>query len=960
MTSAGRLFSGASLALLLALSSPPAFAAPAAGTSAHALAGAQPAPAAELARLVDIPYQRFTLPNGLRVLVHTDRKAPVVAVSIWYGVGSKHEPAGRTGFAHLFEHLMFNGSENAPGDFFKPLQEVGATDFNGTTWFDRTNYFQTVPTGALDRALFLESDRMGHLLGAVTQEKLDNQRGVVQNEKRQGDNQPFGLVDYLINENLFPPGHGYRHSTIGSMADLDAASLEDVKRWFSDNYGPNNAVLVLAGDIDLATARPLVEKYFGAIPRGPRVAPVQDGPVTLKAPVSLTHKDRVATTRIYRSWSTPGLNDMSSVALEAGVSVLGGLSSSRLDNALVRDEKIAVSVTADYGVFQSVGVLTLAADVRPGVSPELVARRMDEVIAGLVASGPTPAELDRARRVEIAGKIRQTEAVGGFGGKAVTLAEGELYANDPELYRKRLDAYAALTPGKVQAALKTWLSRPALSIRVDPGERDLDGGPLGGDTAAKGAVIDRTGVATTARGPRADTALPGAGKVPTLDFPDIERATLANGMPVVFARRPGEPRTLISASFDAGTAADGAARYGAQSLMLRALTEGAGALSSREIAERSELLGASVGASAGADRSTVVLDALTPNLTPSLALYADVLRRPTFEPAVVERIRGQQLARISAEANNPQAVAVSELSRRLYGSGHPYSVRTSGAGDATVVRALSPADLRALHDQWIRPDNGRLLIVSDRPLADILPQLNAALGDWKPASGAAKGSKVFSEPPATSGNRIVLIDRPKSPQSVIAAGQVLQARGGDDLLALRAGNEVLGGSFLSRLNMNLRETKGWSYGVGSAVTEVADRVSFRVSAPVQADRTADSVSEILKDIREFTGARGTSGEERDLTVEGATRELPGQFERSASVLNGLSVLTDFSRPDDWYERLPARYGAMTAADMDAAVRRAIDPSRLTFVVVGDASVVRPQLDKLGLPVEVITAPPAAK
>ena len=959
MTSARRLLTGASLALLVALTSAPAFAAPAAALPATAAAD-RPATAAELARLVNIPYERFTLPNGLRVLVHTDRKAPVVAVSIWYGVGSKHEPAGRTGFAHLFEHLMFNGSENAPGDYFKPLQEVGATDLNGSTWFDRTNYFQTVPTGALDRTLFLESDRMGHLLGAVTQEKLDNQRGVVQNEKRQYDNQPFGLVDYLINDNLFHPGHGYRHSTIGSMADLDAASLDDVKRWFTDNYGPNNAVLVLAGDIDLATARPLVEKYFGAIPRGPRVAPVQDGPVTLKAPVSLTHKDRVATTRIYRSWSTPGLNDLSSVALEAGVSVLGGLSSSRLENALVRDEKIAVSVTADFGVFQSVGILTLAADVRQGVSPDLVAKRMDEVIAALIATGPTPAELDRARRVEIAGKIRETEAVGGFGGKAVTLAEGELYANDPELYRKRLDAYAALTPAAVQSALKTWLSRPALALRVDPGERDLDGGPLGGDKEAKGAVIDRTGVAAAPRAPRAEATVPGAGKVPTLDFPDIERARLANGMPVVYARRAGEPRTLIAASFDAGTAADGAARYGAQSLMLSALTEGAGGLSSREIAERVELLGARVGASAGADRSTVMLDALTPNLTPSLALYADVLRRPTFEPQVVERIRGQQLARISSEANNPQAVAVSELSRRLYGAGHPYSVRASGAGDASVVGALSPADLRALHDQWIRPDNGRLLIVSDKPLAELLPQLDAALGDWKAATGTAKGAKVFAEPPAPSGNRVVLIDRPKSPQSVISAGQVLQAKGGDDLLALQAGNEVLGGGFLSRLNMNLRETKGWSYGVGSGVPEVAERVAFRVSAPVQADRTADSISEIMKEIRDFTANRGTTAEERQLTIEGATRELPGQFERSASVLNGIATLTEFNRPDDWYERLPERYGAMTAADMDLAVRRVIDPSRLTFVVVGDASVVRPQLDKLGLPVEVIASAPAAK
>ncbi len=955
MTLAGRLFTGASLALLLTLSTSPALSAPAPPATA-----AQPAPASELARLVNIPYERFVLPNGLRVLVHTDRKAPVVAVSIWYGVGSKHEPAGRTGFAHLFEHLMFNGSENAPGDFFKPLQEVGATDFNGSTWFDRTNYFQTVPTGALDRALFLESDRMGHLLGAVTQEKLDNQRGVVQNEKRQYDNQPFGLVDYLINDNLFPPGHGYRHSTIGSMADLDAASLDDVKRWFTDNYGPNNAVLVLAGDIDTPTARRLVEKYFGAIPRGPRVAPVSDGPVTLKAPVNLTHKDRVATTRIYRSWSTPGLNDLSSVALEAGVSVLGGLSSSRLDNALVRDEKIAVSVMADLSVFQSVGVLTLAADVRPGVSPDLVAKRMDEVIAGLVRSGPTAEELDRARRVEIAGKIRATEAVGGFGGKAVTLAEGELYADDAALYRKRLNAWAALTPGAVQSALQAWLSRPVLSLRIDPGERDLDGGPLGGDPAAKGAVIDRTGVVQSARTPRADPVMPGAGKVPALDFPEVERAVLANGMPVVYARRASEPRTLVAASFDAGTAADGVRDYGAQSMMLQALTEGAGGLSSREIAERSERLGASVGGMAGADRSNVVLDALTPNLAPSLALFADVLRRPTFEPAVVERLRGQQLARISAEANNPSAIAAAELSKRLYGGAHPYSVRASGAGDTEVVGRLTPADLKTQHDRWIRPDNGRLVIVSDRPLAEIVTLLNVSLGDWKPEPSIARGAKAFPAPPAPSGNRVVLVDRPKSPQSVIAAGQVLDARGGDDLLALQSGNEILGGSFLSRLNMNLRETKGWSYGVRSVIPETVEQIAFRVTAPVQADRTKDSITEILKETRDFTTTLGATAEERQLTIDGATRELPGQFERSASVLNGLSTLTEFKRPDDWFERLPERYGAMTAADMDAAVRRVIDPARLTFVIVGDAAVVKPQLDQLGLPVEVIAAPPAAK
>jgi zinc protease len=384
------------------------------------------APVAALVKAVDIPYQQFTLKNGLRVVVHTDRKAPVVAVSVWYDVGSKHEPQGSTGFAHLFEHLMFNGSENAPGDFFAPLKQVGATDFNGTTYFDRTNYFETVPTAALERALFLESDRMGYLLGAITQGVLDEQRGVVQNEKRQGDNRPYGLMGYAVTEGLFPATHPYGHDTIGSMADLDAASLDTVKNWFSGHYGPNNAVLVLAGDIDAATARPLVEKYFGAIKPGPKsvlpAAPV----VTLPAAKTVTLKDRVAATMISRNWTVPGLNDKDSASLEVAAGVLGGLDSSRLTNVLIRQEKLFTSVNADNSAFAQVGMFAVEGLVRPGVDPTVAAKRLDEVVAEFLRTGPTQDEVSRFVTTRVAGRVRGLEAVGGFGGKAVALAAGAL------------------------------------------------------------------------------------------------------------------------------------------------------------------------------------------------------------------------------------------------------------------------------------------------------------------------------------------------------------------------------------------------------------------------------------------------------------------------------------------------------------------------------------------------------
>ena len=563
----------------------------------------KPVATSALAKLVDIPHQQFTLANGLRVIVHTDRKAPVVAVSVWYGVGSKHEPKGKTGFAHLFEHLMFNGSENAPGDYFEPLQQVGATDFNGTTWLDRTNYFQTVPTGALERALFLESDRMGHLLGAVTQEKLDNQRGVVQNEKRQGDNQPYGLVEYATFESLFPKGHPYHHSTIGSMADLDSASLADVKKWFVDNYGPNNAVLVLAGDIDVPTAKRLSEKYFGDIARGTPLRAVSAPVPTLDAPKSEVMKDRVATTRIYRMWAVPGLNDKHAVPLQAAATILGGLSSSRLDNALVRSEKIAVAVTADAQMFQHAGVLTVSADVKPGGDVAKVAARLDAVIAEFLRDGPTADELSRASTVMVGRQIRGFEAVGGFGGKATALAEGLLYSNNSNFYKKELAVWATLTPAVVQASAKQWLSRPAYSLTVEPGERTESGAERGGDDGLK---ISSISAPNNYRDPNADyhvsaprvavdrSKLPDVGALASLDFPAIERGKLSNGIEVVFARRGSVPTVLVSVGFDAGYAADPKSALGTQSLMLSLMREGTTTRSSVQIAEESERLGAAV------------------------------------------------------------------------------------------------------------------------------------------------------------------------------------------------------------------------------------------------------------------------------------------------------------------------------------------------------------------------------
>jgi predicted Zn-dependent peptidase len=945
-----------------------ALAAPNLSAPAFAAAEAAPASVAALVKAVNIPYETFTLANGLRVIVHTDRKAPVVAISIWYHIGSKDEPPTKTGFAHLYEHLMFNGSEHANEDFFKPLEMVGATDVNGTTWFDRTNYFETVPTGALDLALFLESDRMGHLLGAIDQTKLDNQRSVVENEKRQGDNEPYGLVEYAQLPALFPPGHPYHHPTIGSMDDLNKASLDDVKNWFRAHYGPNNAVLVLAGDIDQATARAKVEKWFGDIPRGPdTIHPKVDVP-TLKAPVDQVMQDHVATTRVYRNWVVPGVNDPDIIPLDIGLDILGGLASSRLDNALVRKAKTAVSVAAQVQTFENVSMVEVTADVKPGVDPKLVAQQLDEQIADLVKNGPTADEVTRATTKQVAGEIAGLETVGGFAGKAVTLAEGEVYSNDPDKYKKDLAATAAVTPASVRAALQKWLERPPYRLVVEPGERSASdlaaaggsvvGNPSGGLSPSyyrnpgyqDGAAAP--GISMTIRPLQAvdRSAPPPVEAIKDLTFPAIERMTLSNGIPVEFAKRTTVPTVRMSVVFDAGKAGDPKDKLGTQGLMLTLLDEGAGKLDSIGIAEAQERLGALISTSTTMDRTSVSMFALKANLAPSLDLLADIIERPTFAPPEIERLRGQVLAGIAAENAEPRGIARRVLPRLIYGPSHPYGVPLSGSGTEEGVKAVTRADLLAFHDTWLRPDNMKIFVTGDTSLAELKPLLEARFGTWA-MPAPPKGAKVFRTEQTAGPPRIVLIDRPQSPQSYIMAGHLLPAKGTDDPLTLVTANEVVGGSFLSRLNMDLRETKGWAYGVGTTIAQVREQMPFYFVAPVQSDQTGPAIAAAIADMKEFLTAKGVNEEERARTINNQIRSLPGSFETSNDLLGALVTMDTLHRPDDYYTKLPARYRAMTAAQLDEAARSMIHPDQLIWVVVGDAKLVRPQLDKLGIPVE---------
>lgn len=927
-----------------------AIAAPISPALADGHAGVEMAETGDLTELVaqvEIPHTQFQLENGLTVIVHEDRKAPVVGIAVWYNVGSKDEPEGKTGFAHLFEHLMFNGSENAPADYFKYLQEMGATDYNGTTNFDRTNYFQTVPTPALERALWLESDRMGYLLGAVTQKKLDNQRGVVQNEKRQGDNQPGGLVFYEILENLFPEGHPYGHSVIGSMADLDSASMEDVRSWFRDKYGPNNATVVLAGDISAAEARPLMEKWFGPVARGPVNNPAMAEIPTLTEDKRSVMKDQVAATTITRYWPAPGITSEELTALDIGASIFGGLASSRLDEVLVRDEQLAVGASAGNFDFQRVGILSVSATLKPGVELATLEARLDELIAQYIAEGPTADEVQRAATSELAGTIRGLEQVGGFGGKAVTLARGEVLAGEPGFYKQQFDVLATLTAQDVKDAMQRWLTRPSFTLVLEPGERDAQYEeaaaiePEAGNEPRSESAPDEITVSQVRPAPPIDT-------IAALDFPDLQRTTLANGMPLTYAQRDAVPATYVTMSFNAGSAADPIAKRGLQDLTMALFDEGTAELTSQEIAEERERLGLTIGTGGGSDRSTFTLSALSSNLTPSLDLMSEIVREPAFKPADLERVRTQTITGIKQQLKSPQGIARRAIGPEIFGAENPYG----GSSTVASVNSITRDDLIAFKDSWIRPDNGEVFVISDKPMGEVVAALDGVFGDWA-APQTAKGEKRFTaDGQATPGNRIILINRPNSPQSVIVGAQLTPLDASDpDFIDFTNANNSLGGNFLARLNMNLRESKGWSYGVRGGPQTLENAVVYAISGGVQADRTGDSVAEMVREVSEFLTSNGVTAEELERNVAAEIGELPGRFETSRAVLGAMQNLALYDRPDDYYEKLVGKYAAQTTDSLDAAVRAALDLGDFVWVVVGDASVVQPQLEALDLPIE---------
>jgi zinc protease len=871
---------------------------------------------------VNISYEKFTLPNGLTVLVHEDHKAPIVAVNTWYHVGSKNEKPGKTGFAHLFEHLMFGGSDNLKGRYIDAMEKVGATDLNGTTSEDRTNYFENVPVSALDYTLFLESDRMGHFYNSINKEVLDLQRGVVQNEKRQGENQPYAVADEIIVKNTAPAGHPYSWTVIGAMEDLDAAALTDVQKWFQTYYGPSNAVLVLAGDIDLKTAKEKVTKYYGDIPPGPPIA----RPTAWVAKMTGEHRgwvqDRVPQALLTMTWNTPQWSARDSVLLELVGQALSDGKTSRFYKRLVYDDRIATQVQAGQNGREINGQFQIYAFVQPGGGKEKVEAAVREELARFLKDGPTDSELERVKTQYEAALVRGTERIGGFGGKSDRLAQGTVFAGNPEQYKVALNWVRQATKVDLQQVARTWLSDGVYVLEVDPFPELKPG------TSA----ADRT-------------KLPGTGTPDDVKLPKFQRATLSNGLKVILAERHDTPLVSLWMQVKAGYAADEHDKLGATKLMSAVLPGGTKTRDSLQISDDLQRLGANLDAYSNLDFTMIQLSALTGKLDASLDLYADVLLNPTFPENEFQRERAIQLANIQQEQSEPFGMALRVFPPLLYGEGHAYSMPYSGSGRADSVAKLRREDLEKLHTTWVRPNNSVLVVVGDTTLADLVPRLEKRFAGWKPGVIPVKAIAHVERPKQPL---VYLIDKPDALQTVIVAGGIAPPINANQEIALETLNDIWGGTFGSRLNMNLREDKHWSYGAQSVLLATTAQRPFVGLAPVQTDKTKESLEELRKEFRDVVGGRPPDQGELDKAKVRKVLELPGSRETQGAVGRSMRTILQGGLPEDYWDTYAAKVKALTVGDLKDAARTLIDPDHLIWVIVGDRAKIEKSVRELNL------------
>lgn len=868
----------------------------------------------------DLKYEKFQLKNGLTVILHEDHSLPTVAVNLWYHVGSKDEPAHRTGFAHLFEHLMFMGTARVPNGKFDSVMEAGGGSNNASTAEDRTNYFESGPSALLPTFLWLEADRLEALGKNIDQKKLDLQREVVKNELRQSyENQPYGPAYLAIDPLIYPEGHPYHIPVIGLHEDLDAATVKDVQSFFSTFYVPNNASMVVAGDFDSKSVKPLIESLFGTLLRQSDPIHREAGPVKLTQVKRITMVDeRVSQPKIIMVWHSPASYTPGDIRMTLAGSVLGDGVAGKLYQRLVVEKDLATEVGASQNSLLLGSQFNVEITTKPDANLSQVEKEVDSVLADFVAKGPSAEDLKRqAAKIEV-GLLSGLQSIDNV---ADRLNEFEFYFGEPNSFKKVLDMYRNATPEEVRGTAKEVLDPKArLIMRVIPQP-----------------------VTAAANDPRASQ--PGAGAESAFKLSSPSKFKLTNGVEVFFWRRPELPLMNLTMLFRGGSVLEAPAKSGATSLAAEMLSQGTGSLNAEGFENALSLMGGNFGAGAGRLRSTASLSVLAANFDKALDLFADAVEHPKFAKEDWDRVQRTQVAELERAEETPRVIASNLAAEKLYGKDTPYGIPTSGHPD--TLKALTLDDAKAAYAGVFHPDGAVLFVAGSLDQDKVKAALEKSIGSWKGTGSLATLPTTAPFAPANA-LRVFVVDRPKAEQTVIRFQLPSTKYSDPNRLKLTALSTLFGGTFTSRLNHNLREDKGYTYGAGSRYQLDPVSGTFFASADVRADVTGPALKEFLSEIEKIR--KGDVSEAEALKARSTMRaETVQALQGLGGLIGTASGLYVNGLPFETLNDDLVATSKISAADINAIVHDAIDFEHGVLILVGDKDLILKQIDGLALP-----------
>lgn len=894
-------------------------------------------------KLPELKYEKYTLANGLTVITHEDHRLPLVAVDLWYHVGPLNERPGRTGFAHLFEHMMFEGSEHVGEKaHFKYIERAGGTGVNGTTDFDRTNYFETMPSNQLALGLWLESDRMGFLMEGLNRDLLTNQRDVVRNERRQHEGSPYEIANEEQAHLLFPKDHPYYASVIGSHADIEAARIADVRDFHQQFYTPNNASIAIAGDFDPKTLKTMLEKYFGPIPKGPPVPAVNvvTPPITSQKRATVT--DTVQLSQIRIAWLTPMALTQGEDNTDAAMKALGGGKTGRLNQALVYKAQVAQSVNCNNQGLKLTGIAECVITAKPGQKLEDLEATVWSEIGKLQAEGPTEQEVKAYKAETLTGKISGLERLGGFGGIADTLDLYNQYTGDPGFLPKDVAMVQSVTPAGVKEAANKYLSKnAAVVVYTVPGKKVLNDVPRSpADTDANVAITNPYTPEFEKAQDWRKTA-PEPGPAAQLHLPIPQTFTLANGMKGYVVENHSLPILSASVVTRAGSEGNPKGKGGLASLVSEVMSDGTQSRDLTKLAEDQELIGTHIGSGAGMDSSSSSMSVLTEYTDPGMELLSDVVLHPAFRQEDLDRRSKQRLIRIGQETDNVAQMAFRVGPKLIYGD-QPYGA--SPTGTTQSVKSITREDVASFYHYHFAPGDSAIVFAGDINVAQAKALSERYFGAWQ---GNAAASATIPPAPKADATRVVIVDKPGAPQTALFAFGLGVPATSPDQPVIQVANYTLGGAFTSRINMNLREAHGYTYGAQSVYQYYRAGGQFLAGGLVRTDVTAPAAKELMTEVRNFPSHPPTDAE-LAAAKSALTQSLQGSFETNGVSVGAMASIFLYDRPLDYYATLPARYGAVTSADVARVATEHIHPGNLVIVTAGDRSKIEPGLKEAGL------------